>query len=603
MALYSAINSRRTINGDGINGEPRIIQNQCRMNVTLSKPTPTIVLDYDTNVWRGLTNSAASRFGHSTRLEQKCVSLFRGTQKLRSHTIMGMEEMGGVDCIVQDNFSNTSQIYTRTEIPITPCDSLSSDVRDDSSELIRMPINIIGKESFAETDKLSIEVQENWNELFRNHREFSLEWGRFFQQRVDSTRRLSSTFLLKHSIASKTPVVGVYKFSEATLLDAYPWVWGSTTPPPPPEPDPRNLSFECPWHYNDPDLNFAQFFCIRKKYIIARRFYYMLHEINLKRVSDNQAIEISRVTATADEDSYAWRFDFTVVGRTSYDYLKAYEPMELELTINDYTWTFFLVDIKASNKFGSNSYSATGVGYPAYLSDAYSDRTSYKEATAKTVEQLANYEIAGTDWTLTWDTANWLVPMNTWSYQDKSPIENLAEIAKATGSIIIPDRELKVLTMKKKFPAAPWNFSSEIADIVLPVAPIISQDYTLKKGANYNAVYATGTTSDGIIGYVKKSGTAGDIMPSSPLTHPLITHVDGARAYGEKFIYESLDHYEYSMTLPLIATDVTLMETGSLLKVNETTPWKGLITGVQVSVSLGDRAVSVRQNISIDRYI
>lgn len=219
-----------------------------------------------------------------------------------------------------------------------------------------------------------------------------------------------------------------------------------------------------------------------------------------------------------------------------------------------------------------------------------------------TVQQLATTEMNGTSFSLDWQASNWLVPANTYAYQDKTIIEAVSDITASAGGFVYPDRESYLLTVKPKFRVAPWLFSSEIPDLAMSTSPIITRDRTYKKQSNWNSVWISGTTDSGIIASVVRTGTAGDKQPNSPITHQLITNPDGARAMGIRYLGDNLDRYEHKFVLPL-SNDVPLFNEGMLLQVNDSTPWRGLVTGTGVSVSLNDRSVAVRQTIDIEQYL
>lgn len=218
-----------------------------------------------------------------------------------------------------------------------------------------------------------------------------------------------------------------------------------------------------------------------------------------------------------------------------------------------------------------------------------------------TVQQLAISETNGTLFSLDWQAANWLVPGNTYAYQDKAVIDAIADIASVAGAFILPSREALSLTIKPKYPVAPWLFSSYTPDLSMSPSPIITREHSFKKQSNWNSVWVAGTTPAGIMASVVRTGTAGDSQPNAPITHQLITNPDGARARGIRYLGDNLDRHEHKFVLPL-TDDVPLIEEGILLQVNDSSPWRGLVTGTSVSVSLSDRAVTVRQSISVEQY-
>lgn len=218
-----------------------------------------------------------------------------------------------------------------------------------------------------------------------------------------------------------------------------------------------------------------------------------------------------------------------------------------------------------------------------------------------TIQQLAISETNGTLFSLDWQAANWLVPGNTYAYQDKAVIDAIADIASAAGAFIIPSREALSLTIKPKYPVAPWLLNTLTPDLSMSPYPIITREHSFKKQSNWNSVWVSGTTPTGILASVVRTGTAGDRQPNAPITHQLITHPDSARAKGIRYLGDNLNIHDHKLVLPL-TNDVPLIEEGILLQVNDSTPWRGLVTGTGISVNLSDRAVTVRQTISVEQY-
>ena len=275
--------------------------------------------------------------------------------------------------------------------------------------------------------------------------------------------------------------------------------------------------------------------------------------------------------------------------------------MELELTINDWKWKILLTDIRKTERFSSNSYSATGLGLAGYLSDLWTDRKNRTETSDMTVQQLANYEVFGTDWSLDWQADNWLVPANTYGYQDKTIIDSIANISQSAGAFILPSRELLTLTVKPKYSIAPWLFNAMTPDLVMAPDSILSREYSFRKQQDWNSVWVSGTTDLAVQAFVKITGTAGDRNPNSPFTHSLITSPVACRAKGIRLIGDSLSRHEHTFVLPL-TTDVPLIEEGILLQVDDDTPWRGLVVGTSISANLSEREVKVRQTINIEQY-
>ena len=561
------------------------------VSAALSKPSVSCFIQYDNNVWRGVQNTASLVFDETAPLKEKSISTeWKGTSVLN--------KMNRVEWRDSDSIENKTSIFTNQALPLsssvtsvfTGSEQLNNSKRDSFDGMIPVystkallwdesnPVNAAIGSSSDQGIPINLSKSSKWDnskplsDYWITSCDVSVPLKRNFEIIFDETERMPGAFWTRPDdpetqeppdIRSTDIVFGDRLFEYTTSI-----VFGIKTP---------------------------------SNKIISKKVYYMLHSFYLRRVSDNTPIQISRINGNISQSDYTWGFDFNVIGTDSFNKLVEYSPMELELMVNGWKWRMLVTDIRKSHKFGSNTYSATGVGLSGYLSDLYSDKRNRTETSEMTVQQLAISETNGTLFTLDWQAGNWLVPGNTYSYQDRTPIEAISDIVSSAGAFILPDRELLKLTVKPKFPVAPWLFNTLVPDLSMSPEPIISRDRSFRKMPDWNSVWISGTTPSGIMASVTRTGSAGDRQPNAPITHQIITNPDGARAKGIRFLGDNLDRYEHRLVLPL-TNDVPLIQEGILIQVNDTTPWRGLVTGTGISVSLSDRAVTVRQTIEIEEY-
>ncbi|WP_378080463.1 hypothetical protein ACFU5E_14755 [Aeromonas bestiarum] len=128
---------------------------------------------------------------------------------------------------------------------------------------------------------------------------------------------------------------------------------------------------------------------------------------------------------------------------------------------------------------------------------------------------------------------------------------------------------------------------------------LISTSSTLKLALELaaNGIWVSGG-HQGISARVVRQGTAGEQLAQS-ITHPLVCDVVAARAQGVVGLAKTMPKRTQTIELPLSA-DTGLILPGALLVVDG---WKGYNRGVRVSAALQNKAMTVRQQLSVERFV
>ena len=359
----------------------------------------------------------------------------------------------------------------------------------------------------------------------------------------------------------------------------------------------RDLDFTQPF-LRSPNLNFG----LDHKIIIKqRKLYIMLNNVVVERF-DGMPIEVSNINISNDVDSWGWRLSANVVGKKSYERLIELKEVKIKVTINDYSWLFYVTDVKENKSFGKNNYSLSAVGHNAELTEPFSILRSFNAPYALTYQQVIDHELFDTEWTADWNTYNWLIPGDAHYYTNKSPMAVISESVLAAGAFVYCDPTLKKLFIKNRYPSYPWQWQMSVNDIVLNANPIINSEKIRVVGNDYNAVYASGN-NNGVLGLVKRFGTSGDKLPENVISHNLVTTTDALRAFGSTFIADNLTRFDYRWTLPL-SSQVPLISLAQLIKINslEQESFQAISTSLNINVALSDKSVIVRQTITARRF-
>lgn len=386
-----------------------------------------------------------------------------------------------------------------------------------------------------------------------------------------------------------------------------PWRWGrpvsgvsAPTPEPPEPPEPPGPIFNSDIEFLFPFLLTADIEFVRQgpRRIPLRRTYFVLHEIAIARVSDGAELHFADLTLSADVGSWGWSLSGNALGDATYARLVASPFTEIDVLINGLHWRFLVTSVRHSRSFGSTGYSVTGVSPALALTAPLSDARSRRATAPWSMIQLADQEVENTAWTVNWTAPDWLIPGGVWQYSQRTPLQALGSLAEAAGAFVQAERVNRVIQVAPRYPAWPWSDDWLFQSLTVPTAILWDLTRSPKPGNNYNAIYAAGTVSGGIMGYVRRAGSAGDIQPGAPITNTLITHVDGARAFGGAYLADHLDQIDVSFSM-ILGGDAPLIGLASRIDLTEPgqDPQRLLTQAVSISVQRGNNAVTVTQGV------
>jgi hypothetical protein len=327
----------------------------------------------------------------------------------------------------------------------------------------------------------------------------------------------------------------------------------------------------------------------------VRRVYFMNNETTLVRVADNAVIECYGCSISIDVDSWGWQFSAQVAHTAWALVTDASQPLIVRATVNGWSFDSRIERVTRNREFGKTALTISGRSPLAELAAPYARPQSWLNTEARTAQQLAEETLEFTGYTLDWAIADWLVPAGAWAFTG-TPIDAINKIAQAAGGTIQADPSSSVIHVVKRYPSLPWNWSTAIPDVELPLDIVVQEDLESVVKPNYNAVYVSGA-SQGIVGHIKRTGTAGDVVAAMQ-TDPLITHVDAARGRGESILSDTGEQRRLTLSLPLSA-DIDLIKPGQLIHITESGGYRALSRSVSVSATRG----SVRQTVELEQHL
>ncbi|CAN5753355.1 hypothetical protein BH11PSE12_BH11PSE12_08210 [soil metagenome] len=336
--------------------------------------------------------------------------------------------------------------------------------------------------------------------------------------------------------------------------------------------------------------------------IPIKKAYIVLNDVHLKKLDGNVELPVIDLSLQIDRDSWTWGFRATLPKESLQHVIPnaIKDPVELVATINGRQYRLLAESIKRNREFGKTTIMVSGRGKSALLADPYSPSLSFSNEHDRTAQQLMSDALTmngvSLGWQIDWRIDDWLVPAGTWSHQG-SYMSAVMAIANAAGAFIQPDPVEKILRVRPRYPVAPWDLAGATPDIELPIDVIQTESIDWFEKPAYNAVFVSGTTQGGILGHVKRAGTAGDF--AAPMqTESLITHAVAARQLGLSILAATGRGATYSLTLPVLP-ETGIIEPGALIRyVDGAATITGIVKGVSMSASMP----SMRQSIEVETY-
>ncbi|MFC4161954.1 hypothetical protein [Chitinimonas lacunae] len=330
------------------------------------------------------------------------------------------------------------------------------------------------------------------------------------------------------------------------------------------------------------------------------RLYIVINKIRMWREGDGAPLDPTSLTISTDIDSWSWSLSAALpdrqcqlLRRRSGD-----RPIEVGVEVNGLVWRFVVTETSGSRQFGSGSGSITGRSLAVYLSGDYAPKLSRSASAPITARQIADQALENTGTALDWTMADWLVPPGCWSISDAAPMDVITRLAEAAGGTVLAGPDLLALRVSPRYPVLPWEIDAATPDIVLPAGPVKVIGWNDRHLPRCNAVFVAGDREGGIIGHVRRHGTAGDLI-APDIADTLITHVDVARQRGLAALAATGPQADITLQLPMLA-DLGRVLPNQLLEFEDSDEsWRGLIRSVSINVQSSD---NIWQTLGVERH-
>ncbi|USR74451.1 hypothetical protein [Acinetobacter junii] len=492
---------------------------------------------------------------------------------------------------VLDGFDKTNLLQRSVRLVFDECTRLLSDYElvwqeNDKRFISRSMV-------FEESEKLLINGQTDWQEMIRKRKKitFSHEVAGVFEKR----------FMFKHD-----------RGLELITTDSIPWDVAksvyyrkSKVDPIKPKPKPEyvgtpDLNFICLCHDIDSHniiLNFGADECLPN--IAPVDWWYIVNEIKVTRLDNGQEIQIYSGDYSTDRSSWSWSYNLSI---PFYEKSKTEpingQPVILKIMINGNEHRMLLENISRSRQFGKDVYKLSGRSPTALLDAPYSPTRSFTQENERTSVQLVQAELdrVNSDVVLNWnliDALGWILPAESLSYANLTPIAAIKLIVEAAGGFIYSEPNSNTLTIKPRYKKTWWDsIAIDDYDRIIPESIVTDQSTDYQPYPDYNGVFLTNDRT-GDTGKVKRIGTAGGVLQES-INNPLLTSTTVMHSKGRDILAKAGLVENHSLLMP-ITQEIGLCLPGELVAFNG--DWWGIVDGVSGSFT----HKLVNQTVSIER--
>lgn len=316
--------------------------------------------------------------------------------------------------------------------------------------------------------------------------------------------------------------------------------------------------------------------------------YMIANSVSLVVLPDRTPLDAAGLRVSRDIDSFSWALSASLFGRTSLNRVRpdADGPKEVELTINGHVWVFLIERYSGTGKLADERYTLTGVSRTQLLAEPYAPRRSQTNSAPVNASWAVGAELEHTGFDSEWSIGlpDWTLPATAMSYQDKTPMQVIAQLAETAGGVVRPALASDEITILPRYREPVWQWSSAIMDRIIPAQMVSEWGSEWQPQPEWNSCYVSGT-NHGVAVNVRRAGTAGELA-APEVYDDWMTDTQPARSRGIAEISKGGNQEIVTLNLPLFAEQTApgLIEPAMLCEVRDVDEtWRGLCLSTEIS--------------------
>lgn len=348
-------------------------------------------------------------------------------------------------------------------------------------------------------------------------------------------------------------------------------------------------------------LNFGADDCIPQ--IESPNYWYIMNKVSIVREDNGVAILATKGSASVSRDTWCWSFSLTVPESQVSKLVSATgDPVVLLINVNGYAMRM-LYDEEPTREqtFASDYYTLTGRSPSALLDEENSPTRAFTQENERTSVQLMQAELDRAESAITLeceliDVTGWVIPTESFSYSDLSPIAAIQQIAESAGGFVYSSLDSEKLIIKPKYKNVYWDtLTSSDYDRIVPESIVTKISTKQKKYKDYNAVWLT-NSKNGLTIRAYRSGTAADQQQKT--TDNYLFTQESARYKAREILAKAHIVKNHSLTMPIEST-IGLCLPGENLAYNG--EWWGVVDEVSIDFSSSSTELTVNQTVTVER--
>lgn len=467
---------------------------------------------------------------------------------------------------------------------------LSSDFSFAFEDNLRIKIN--RSTVFEQAKKLSKDVEFVWQEMIRKRKQFTYSH--------EVAKRIEKTLTLKWDKSLEIRTINEIRWDKAEAIHyikhpVAPW----PKPLIPKYVGSTDLNFNCLCTGVDAHnviLNFGADDCLPK--IPERKWWYILNRLKVSRLDNGEEIIVKNGNYSADRSTWCWSHTLVVPSSQ----LPKLEPIDgqpiiLKIEVNGGEHHMLLERRSRNRVFAMDDWTLTGRSVTALLDTPYAASRSFLQENERTAFQLCQAELdrvwndAELDWQLLYDPMSWIVPNNSFTYSNLSPIAAIKMLVENAGGFISSAKAGNKITVKPLYKKT-FMDSIQIEDFdrMIPLGLVKSQSTDYEMLPDYNKAYLVSEIT-GKPYEITRAGTGGDI--TLPMETSRLFTFESATTKGKALLAKAGLIEYHSLVLP-IHDAVGECEPGELITFDD---WWGTVDAVRVDYSHG----MVLQTVKVER--
>lgn len=361
------------------------------------------------------------------------------------------------------------------------------------------------------------------------------------------------------------------------------------------------LNFQCLCIDVDPHnviLNFGADDCIPQ--IVSPKYWYIMNTLSVVREDNGVTILATKGSASVSRDTWCWSFSLTVP-ESEITKLESVtnDPVVLLINVNGHTMRMLYEEKTRTRTFASDYFTITGRSPSALLDSPSSPVRAFTQENERTSVQLMQAELDRVNSGITLeseliDALGWIIPADSFSYSNLTPISAIQQIAQSAGGFVYSSPDSEKLIIKPKYKKVYWDsMAFGEYDRVVPESIVKKIGTKEKQYPDYNAVWLT-NSKNGLTVRAFRSGTAANQLQETT-NNDLFTE-QSARYKAREILAKAYLVETHDFEMPIHST-VGLCLPGETFAYNG--EWWGIVDAVNIDFDMS----TVNQTVTVERVV